>query len=167
MFDKSSKKDPVRSVESEESGKVPEDERIALRCNRRELQLLDSFVASGEFRSRSELMREALREFTRTRALSGVPATPRVDSEGIVEVPVRLRAEEWETLQEYARLVANGRTLSDLLAEFVRRAELELKVSELVSRARNAVHQAAETRARLGALQGSGKDLERKGVVGR
>ncbi|MFZ1022697.1 MAG: ribbon-helix-helix domain-containing protein, partial [Thermoplasmata archaeon] len=101
-----------------------EDERIALRCNRKELQLLDSFVSNGEFASRSELMREALRSFLRVRALSAIPPA-RLDPTGIVEVPVRLRSDEIETLSAYARLVGNDRPLGDLLAEFVRRAEFE------------------------------------------
>jgi len=44
---------------------------------------------------------------------------------------------------------------------------MELKVNELVQRARATVREAVETRTQVGALQESGKDLERKGVVGR
>jgi hypothetical protein len=44
---------------------------------------------------------------------------------------------------------------------------LELKVAELVQRHRVSAHEAAETRVRLGALQRSGEDLAKKGVVGR
>ena len=64
MFDKSVRRPPEGSVASSGSRPGPDDERIALRCSRRELQLLDSFVASGEFRSRSELMRKALRRIS-------------------------------------------------------------------------------------------------------
>jgi Arc/MetJ-type ribon-helix-helix transcriptional regulator len=145
----------------------PEDERIALRCSRKELQALDSFVMNGEFRSRSELMRAALREFLRARAMSTVATPPTADAAGLIEVPVRLRAEEAETLSTYGALVGNGRSLSDVVAELVRRGEMELKVAELVQRHRASTHQAAESRAQLGALQRSGKDLEDKGVVGR
>ncbi|MCI4317375.1 MAG: hypothetical protein L3J96_02460, partial [Thermoplasmata archaeon] len=88
-------------------------------------------------------------------------------AEGLIEVPVRLRPEEVENLSTYASLVGNGRTLGDVLAETVRRGELELKVAELVQRHRTSTHQAAESRAQLGALRRSGEDLERKGVVGR
>jgi hypothetical protein len=44
---------------------------------------------------------------------------------------------------------------------------MELRVQELVARARATVREAVETRAQVGALQESGKDLERRGVVGR
>lgn len=167
MFDKAPKPISDDSREPEEGRIGPEDERIALRCNRKELQLLDSFVANGEFRSRSELMRQALREYLRARALSGI-TTPRApDAQGLVEVPVRLRPDEVATLTEYTTLVGNGRTLGDVLADAVRRGELELKVGELVQRHRGQVREAAESRAQLGALERSGRDLERKGVVGR
>jgi Arc/MetJ-type ribon-helix-helix transcriptional regulator len=166
VFDNAPKKASDDSNESADRLTSREDERIALRCNRKELQLLDSFVSNGEFASRSELMREALRSFLRARALSATPPA-RVDPTGIVEIPVRLRSDELETLGAYARLVGNDRPLGDVLAEFVRRAELELKVVELVQRARSSVQQAAEQRAQVGALQESARDLERKGVVGR
>lgn len=144
----------------------PEDARIALRCNRKELRLVDSFVSQGEYSTRSELMRAALHAFLRSRAMSTAP-TPPVDAEGFIEVPVRLRPEEYAALETYAHHVANGRPVRDLLAEIVRRGEMELKVNELVQRARATVREAVETRTQVGALQESGKDLERKGVVGR
>ena len=82
----------------------PEDERIALRCNRRELQLVDSFVVNGEFRNRSELMRHALRAFLRDRSASAVTApAPAASESGVLEVPVRLRREEIETYRAYRR----------------------------------------------------------------
>jgi len=145
----------------------PEEERIALRCTRKELQLLDSFVADGEFESRSELMRAALREFLRARAAA--VATPPVAGRGmgLVEVPVRLRASEVETFRDYASQVANGRELGDVLADLVRRGELELKVVELVERARRARREDERARERLDGLAESAADLERRGVVGR
>ncbi len=166
MFDNAP--DPARErVRAPEARREePEDARIALRCNRKELQLVDSFVASGEFPTRSELMRAALHAFLRSHAMSTAP-TPPVDAEGFVEVPVRLRPEEYAALETYARHVANGRPVRDILAEIVRRGEMEMKVNELVQRARATVREAVETRTQVGALSESGKDLERKGVVGR
>jgi Arc/MetJ-type ribon-helix-helix transcriptional regulator len=166
VFDKGPRhaRDPSRGPAraSEET----EDARIALRCNRSELRLVDSFVTSGEFESRSELMRSALHAFLRSRALSAAPSPP-VDAEGLIEVPVRLRPDEYAVFETYARHVANGRPVRDLLAEIVRRGESELKVQELAARARATVREAVESRAQAGALQESAKDLERKGVVGR
>ncbi|MCI4330644.1 MAG: ribbon-helix-helix domain-containing protein [Thermoplasmata archaeon] len=167
MFDKSRRTDPLEPASSAGSTVGPEEERIALRCARKELQLLDSFVVSGEFRSRSELMRAALREFLRARAMSAVAPPAKEAPSGLVEVPVRLRAEEVETLGAYGTLVGNGRDIGDVLADLVRRGELELKVSELVERHRLAAHEAAETRVQLGALRRSGEDLAKKGVLGR
>jgi len=156
----------VRTRAPESVLEEPEDARIALRCNRKELRLVDSFVSQGEYSTRSELMRAALHAFLRSRAMSTAP-TPPVDAEGFIEVPVRLRPEEYAALETYAHHVANGRPVRDLLAEIVRRGEMELKVNELVQRARATVREAVETRTQVGALQESGKDLERKGVVGR
>jgi Arc/MetJ-type ribon-helix-helix transcriptional regulator len=166
VFDNAQKrKSPdVRAEGTTEEGS--EDARIALRCNRGELRLVDSFVTSGEFATRSELMRAALHAFLRSRALSAAPA-PAVDADGYLEVAVRLRPEEYAAFETYSRHVANGRPVRDILAEIVRRGELELKVQELVARARATVREAVETRSQVGALQESGKDLERKGVVGR
>ena len=167
MFDKTVRRSPEVPQRTDDGRIGPEDERIALRCNRRELQLLDSFVANGEFRSRSELMRRALHEFLRTRALSTVSPPAAAAPGDLVEVPVRLRPEEVEAFQTYADHVANGQSLGDVLAQAVRRGEVELKVSELARRAREQRHQAAENRASLSSLQRSAEDLERKGVVGR
>ncbi len=146
----------------------PEDERIAVRCNIRELQLVDSFVASGEFRNRSEIVRAALQNFLRERAAQAIPAARALASPlDLVEVPVRLREEEVETLQAYGELASNGQELADLLAQLVRRGELELKVQETVGRHRASVKGAAEARDRLRALGRTSEELERKGVVGR
>jgi Arc/MetJ-type ribon-helix-helix transcriptional regulator len=166
VFDKASKRAPAPSRDAETRTEGTEDARIALRCNLKELRLVDSFVANGEFETRSELMRAALHAFLRSRAMSTAPSPP-TDAEGYIEVPVRLRPDEYAAFETYARHVANGRPVRDLLAEIVRRGEAELKVHELVARARATVREAVETRAQAGALQESAKDLERKGVVGR
>ena len=166
MFDNASQRVKKRARALESRAGELEEARIALRCNLNELRLVDSFVTNGEFSTRSELVRAALHAFLRARAMSAAP-TPPVDAEGFVEVPVRLRPEEYAALETYARHVANGRSVRDLLAEMVRRGEMEMKVHELVQRARATVREAVETRTQVGALQESGKDLERKGVVGR
>jgi len=166
VFDNASRRASETSNEERARGEGPEDARIALRCNRKELRLVDSFVANGEFPTRSELMRAALHAFLRSRALSAAP-TPTVDAEGFIEVPVRLRPEEYARLETYAQHVANRGSVKDILAEIVRRGELEMKVHELVQRARETVREAVETRTQVGALGESAKDLERKGVVGR
>ncbi len=166
MFDNAPDRKKEGAHAPEARREDPDDARIALRCNRKELRLVDSFVANGEFPTRSELMRAALHAFLRSHAMSTAPK-PAVDSEGFVEVPVRLRPEEYAAFETYAQHVANGRSVRDLLAEIVRRGELEMKVHELVHRARATVREAVETRTQVGALEESGKDLERKGVVGR
>jgi Arc/MetJ-type ribon-helix-helix transcriptional regulator len=166
VFDNASRRASGTSEEAPARGERPEDARIALRCNRKELQLVDSFVANGEFPTRSELMRAALHAFLRGRAMSTAP-TPAVDAEGYIEVPVRLRPEEYASLETYAQHVANHGSVRDVLAEIVRRGELEMKVHELVQRARATVREAVEARTQAGALGESAKDLERKGVVGR
>lgn len=166
MFDNAPGPGSERRRAPEIARKETEDARIALRCNRKELGLVDSFVTSGEFPTRSELMRAALHAFLRSRASSTAP-TPVVDAEGFVEVPVRLKPEEYAALETYSQHVANGRPVRDILAEVVRRGEMEMKVYELVHRARVTLREAAESRAQVGALRESAKDLERKGVVGR
>ena len=167
MFDKPAPRSPEASKEPSGHRIGPEDERIALRCNRRELQLLDSFVASGEFRSRSELMRSALQEFLRARAAEALVVPAATQASGLVEVPVRLRREEVETFASYAEHVANGQPLADVLAELVRRGEVELKVSELAKRSRQQRSEADQARASASALGRSGEELARRGVVGR
>ncbi len=165
MFDSTPTQDPEpRRRDLAVRRRPPEDERIALRCNRKELQLLDSFVASGEFRSRSELMRAALHGFLRERT-KDAGSVPGVSSDETV--PVRLRHDEIGELATYGELVANGTVLPDLLAQLVRRGALELKVSELVARSRQSVRESAEERSRLRALERSGADLARRGIVGR
>jgi Arc/MetJ-type ribon-helix-helix transcriptional regulator len=167
VFDKSPQRVPEEPEAPAGSRLGPEDERIALRCHRRELQLVDSFVASGEFRSRSQLMRAALREFLRARALTAVESAPQRPSRDLVEVPVRLRSDEVETLRAYGQLNGNGRDLADVLAELLRRGEFEAKVAELVERSRAAVRNANANRDRLRELRDTSQELERKGVLGR
>ena len=167
MFDNAPTDAAHRSREPVQDRRGPEEERIALRCTLKELQLLDSFVASGEFRSRSELMRAALRDFLRARAASVAPPLDAPKPTDLLEVSVRLRASEVETFRDYASQVANGQELGDVLADLVRRGELELKVSELVERSRRFRREDARTRERLGDLARSSEDLERRGVVGR
>jgi len=166
VFDNANSRKSARSRGTEEREEGTEDARIALRCNRRELGLVDSFVTNGEYSTRSELMRAALHAFLTSRAASSLP-TPPVDAEGFVEIPVRLRPDEYAALETYCRHVANGRPVKDLLAEMIRRSEMEMKVTELVQRARTTVREAVAARTQAGALSESGKDLERKGVVGR
>jgi len=166
VFDNAPNGKMARSREPEASRPEPEDARIALRCNRKELQLVDSFVSSGEFPTRSELMRAALHAFLRSRALLTAP-TPPIDAEGYVEVPVRLKPDEYAALEAYAHHVTNGRAVRDVLAEVVRRGEMEMKLYELIERARQTGRAAAKVRSEAGALSESGRDLERKGVVGR
>ena len=165
MFDKAPASQSPGSAEPDDGRVGPEDERIALRCNRRELQLVDSFVASGEFRTRSELMRQALRDFLRARASSAVAPAP--DASGLIEVPVRLRRDELETLIAHAKLVGNDRPVGDLLSELVRRGVLVAMFAELVHRHRLSLPQWEETRAAVAALERTGRRLEGRGVVGR
>jgi Arc/MetJ-type ribon-helix-helix transcriptional regulator len=166
VFDNAPERHPKRSRAPEDVPEEPEDARIALRCNRKELELVDSYVTHGEFATRSELMRAALHAFLRSRAMSDLPMPP-VDAEGFIEVPVRLRPEEYAAIETYARHIVNGRSVRDVLAEIVRHGEMEMKVNELVARARQSVRDAVSSRSQVDALQESGKDLERKGVVGR
>ncbi len=144
----------------------PEDARIALRCNRRELELIDSFVANGEFESRSELLRAAMHALLRSRALS-TDTTPERDAEGFVEVPIRLRPHEVAEWKAYAHFLENDRPLRDLLAALVREAAMARKVRDQVDYHRVGAQTAAGHQEREAALRESGKDLERRGVVGR
>ena len=165
MFDKPEPQPPRRARSTAtETRPGPEDERIALRCNRKELQLLDSFVSTGEFRSRSELMRAALREFLRGRAAVGAMISGEGDT---VEVPVPVRRDEVATFSAYGELVANGSPLPSVLVELARRGALELKVAELVAAARSSVRSSAESREQIAGLRRAGAELERKGVIGR
>ena len=78
-----------------------------------------------------------------------------------------MKPSEYARLETYAHHVANRSSVKDVLAEIVRHGEMEMKVHELVQRARATVREAVETRTQVGALGESAKDLERKGVVGR
>ena len=166
VFDNASKGKEARSREPEAPRREPEDARIALRCTLKELRLVDSFVSAGEYPTRSELMRAALHAFLRSRAMSTAP-TPPVDAEGYLEVPIRLKLEEYAAIETYAQHVVNGSELRDVLALIFRYGEEAMKVREHVERARTRVREAAEARTHVGALSESGRDLERKGVVGR
>jgi Arc/MetJ-type ribon-helix-helix transcriptional regulator len=143
-----------------------EDARIAVRCTLSELRLVDSFVASGEYTTRSELLRAALHAFLRSRAMSSTP-TPPVDAEGLVEVSIRLKPEECAAAEAYARHMGNRAELRDILALIFRYGEEHLEVHKHAQRARERSREAAEVRDRVGELSESGRDLERRGVVGR
>ncbi len=166
VFDNASEGKEGRRREPEASRREPEDARIALRCTLKELRLVDSFVDSNEYPTRSELMRAALHAFLRSRAMSTAP-TPPVDAEGYLEVPIRLKLEEYAALETYAQHVANGTPLRDVIAMIFRHGEAAMNVRELVERTRTRVREAADARTQVGALSESGRDLERKGVVGR
>ncbi len=166
MFDKVPSGKEARSREPEAPRRDPEEARIALRCTLKELRLIDSFVASGEFGTRSELMRAALHAFLRSRTMPST-TTPPVDAEGFVEVPIRLKPEECAAADAYARHVGNKMELRDALALIFRHGEHELKVLELAKRARDQAREAADSRTQVGELSESARDLERKGWVGR
>lgn len=166
VFDNASDGKEARSREPEASRREPEEARIALRCTLKELRLVDSFVSSNEFATRSELMRAALHAFLRSRAMSAAP-TPPVDAEGYLEVPIRLKLEEYAAIETYAQHVANGMNPRDAIAMIFRHGERALDVGGLVERTRSRVREAADARTQVGALSESGRDLERKGVVGR
>ena len=166
MFDNARDGNQDRASGPEASRQDREDARIALRCNLRELRMVDSYVASGEYATRSELLRAALHAFLRSRAMSSTP-TPTVDADGLVEVSIRLRPEECVAAEAYARHMANRMELRDALALVFRYGEERLEVGRHAVRQRELTREAAEARARVGALSESGRDLERKGVVGR
>lgn len=166
MFDKVPSGKEARASESEAPRRDSEEARIALRCTLKELRLVDSFVASGEFGTRSELMRAALHAFLRSRTMSST-TTPTVDADGLVEVPIRLKPEECAAADAYARHVGNRMELRDTLALIFRYGEQVLKVEELLKRARDQTRDAAENRTQVGALSESARDLERRGFVGR
>jgi len=166
VFDNAREGKEDRASGPEASRQDREDARIALRCNLRELRMVDSYVASGEYATRSELLRAALHAFLRSRAMSSMP-TPPVDADGLVEVSIRLRPEECVAAEAYARHMANRMELRDALALIFRYGEEKLEVGRHALRQRELTREAAETRARVGELSESGRDLERKGVVGR
>jgi Arc/MetJ-type ribon-helix-helix transcriptional regulator len=167
VFDKASRDENSVGRTARRRRIGPEDERIALRCNQKELRMVDTFVASGEFRNRSELMREALRSFLRSRSVADVVSLASLAPTDAVEVPVRLRPEEVERYTAYGALVGNQQPLGDTLAQLVRRGDLELKVTELVQHARESVRRATQVREHLGELRDASQQLARKGVVGR
>ena len=166
MFDNAREGKEDRASGPEASRRDREDARIALRCTLAELRLVDSFVGTGEYATRSELLRAALHAFLRSRAMSSTPAPP-VDADGLVEVAIRLTPEECAAAEEYARHVTNRAELRDALALIFRYGEKALDVRDYARRVREQNREAAETRTRVGELSESGRDLERMGVVGR
>ncbi len=166
MFDNARDGKEDRASGPEASRRDREEARIALRCSLAELRLVDSFVGSGGYATRSELLRAALHAFLRSRAMSSTP-TPPVDADGLVEVAIRLTPEECAAAEAYARHMANRMELRDALALVFRYGEEKLEVGRHALRSRERIREAAEARARVGDLSESGRDLERKGVVGR
>jgi hypothetical protein len=166
VFDNAREGKEDRASGPEASRRDREDARIALRCTLAELRLVDSFVASGEYPTRSELLRAALHAFLRSRAMSGTP-TPPVDADGLVEVAIRLTPEECAAAEAYARHMGNRAELRDTLALIFRYGEEKLEVHKHAQRGRERNREAVEARARFGDLSESGRDLERRGVVGR
>lgn len=166
MFDNVPSGKPARSREPEPPQRDAEEARIALRCTLKELRLVDSYVASGEYGTRSELMRAALHAFLRSRTMSSTTA-PKADADGFVEVPIRLTPEECAAADAYARHIGNRMELRDALAIIFRYGEHALKVDELTKRARDQARDAADTRSKVGELSESGRDMERRGFVGR
>lgn len=166
VFDKVPSGEETRSSGSEAPRRDPEEARIALRCTLKELRLIDSFVASGDYGTRSELMRAALHAFLRSRTMSST-TTPPVDADGLVEVPIRLKPEECAAADAYARHIGNRMELRDALAIIFRYGEHALKVDELTKRAHDQARDAAGTRERVGELAESSRDLARRGLVGR
>lgn len=145
-----------------------EDERIAVRCTRRELQHLDSFVVSGEFGSRSELIRAALRDYL-ARRVRGEPApvpTAQPPALSPPEALAHLSPEELETYAAYGQMVANGASLGDILAQLARRGALELKVDAMVTEARTRKRNAVERRTQVEELKQTSEELQRRGILG-
>jgi len=166
VFDNARDGKEDRTSGPEASRRDREEARIALRCTLAELRLVDSYVASGEYGTRSELLRAALHAFLRSRAMSSTP-TPPVDADGLVEVAIRLKPEEYAAAEAYGHHMHNRAELRDTLAFIFRYGEEKLEVRKYAQRGRELGREAAETRARVGELSESGRDLERRGVVGR
>lgn len=166
VFDDAPRRSSAAQKRVDARRREPEEARIALRCNRKELDLVDSFVSNGEYESRSELVRAALHAFLRTRALSAVPTPPR-DSEGFVEVPVRLRPHEYEEWTAYAHFLQGDRPLRDVLGALLREVQVSRGVRDLVQYHRQSHRTAVGQQEGTAALRESGKDLQRRGVVGR
>jgi hypothetical protein len=155
-----------------EAGMEParEEERIALRCSRRELQFLDSFVVSGEFSTRSELIRAALREFLSHRARAAPEAPPAPPPPGPAPLPdlvVPLRPEEREVVEAYAELVQDHAPVSSTLAELVRRGLRDGKVVEQLEATRSLVRASAERRSQAQQAAKSPEELQRQGFLGQ
>lgn len=151
---------------------VKEEERVGVRCSRRELQFLDSFVVSGEFRTRSELIREALRDFLARRAreapAESATARPRTHEApaASASAPGSFRPEELELLTDYADLVMNGASVGDALAAIVRQGIPMEKVRQVVAEQRGLVRDSAERRTKVENAGRSSQELERQGYLG-
>jgi Arc/MetJ-type ribon-helix-helix transcriptional regulator len=149
-----------------------EEERVGVRCARRELQFLDSFVVSGEFRTRSELIRAALKDFLarRARADSEAPTStaPRTHEAPVAAAAglVSFRPEEMELLQSYADLVLNGASIGDALAAIVRQGLSMEKVRTVVAEQRGLVRDSAERRTKVEGAGQTSQELERRGYLG-
>ncbi len=149
-----------------------EEERVGVRCSRRELQFLDSFVVSGEFRTRSELIREALKDFLarRSREVPEANATtqPRTHTAPAATqgIAASFRPEEAELLQEYAELVMNGASVADALAAIVRQGIPMEKVRQVVAEQRGLVRDSAERRSKVENAELASQTLERQGYLG-
>ena len=149
-----------------------EEERVGVRCPRRELQFLDSFVVSGEFRTRSELIRAALRDFLARRARAGSEATtsavPKTHEAPVAAAgaPGSFRPEELDVLQGYADLVMNGASMGDALATIVRLGLSLEKVRTAVEEQRSLVRGSAERRNKVEGAERTSQELERRGYLG-
>jgi Arc/MetJ-type ribon-helix-helix transcriptional regulator len=149
-----------------------EEERVGVRCSRRELQFLDSFVVSGEFRTRSELIRDAIREFLSRRVRDASPATetaaPKTHTAPAAEAraPGSFRQEEMELLTSYADLVMNGASVGDAIAAIVRQGISLEKVRAVVAEQRGLVRDSAERRTRVEGAERTSQELEHRGYLG-
>ncbi|HTT16164.1 MAG TPA: hypothetical protein VMH49_02230 [Thermoplasmata archaeon] len=166
MFDKARDGTETRTSGAEATRRDREEARIALRCTLAELHLVDSFVTSGEYATRSELLRAALHAFLRSRAMSSTP-TPSVDADGLVEVTIRLKPEEYAAAEAFARDMGNRAEVRDVLALAFRYGEEKLELRRHALRARELNRDAAQARTAAGDLSDSVEDLRRRGVVGR
>ena len=151
---------------------VKEEERVGVRCARRELQFLDSFVVSGEFRTRSELIREALKDFLARRSRevpeANAATQPRTHTAPAAYqgIAAAFRPEEMELLTDYADLVMNGASVGDALAAIVRQGISLEKVRQVVAEQRGLLKDSVERRARVEKAERSSQELERRGYLG-
>jgi Arc/MetJ-type ribon-helix-helix transcriptional regulator len=132
--------------------------KLAFRTSRRELKAMDAFVLAGDFRNRSELVRVAIERYL-SEKLHEAPREP-----GSVEGPrVRLRSEELDTVEKFAKLVA-GNDLEEALAMLVRYGLKKVEADEMVKDAERRTHE-APVRAREEDLDRTRLDLAERGVL--